>query len=376
MIRCAPVRQVILTELAITFSSAAALSQDRLGPPVPTLNPPQDAPQKLEPGAIEFAAPPFQLDRAGPGPVRFMDFGGSPTGFLKGNQNFSNFIGFISNPVQSIDPRSSTEIVVLFGSAWVTANDVTLPGGRVIDRGLLPSGNMQVYGGGPMAIALSDRLCIGLNDGGYAVARFSSDRERILRNLGLPIPDVDRGGERHGWLNLGGYAQYTLIADVERQFLLTAGLRWEAPAGSTRIFQGGANPAYLAPYVTAGKEFGCYHVLATTGYEFPAGSGQATTNTFYLNLHFDRKIGWLYPLVELNGSYHTSSVDANLNTPRHGVIDLGTFTSTGNALIGAVGANAALVPGKLELGAVYTRPITAQNHFDFNGMLVKMTYRY
>jgi hypothetical protein len=67
---------------------------------------------------------------------------------------------------------------------------------------------------------------------------------------------------------------------------------------------------------------------------------------------------------------------SNLATPRHRVIDLGTFSSTGNTLGVAGGANAVVIPGRLELGAVYTRPITAQNHFDFNGMLVKMVYRY
>ena len=66
----------------------------------------------------------------------------------------------------------------------------------------------------------------------------------------------------------------------------------------------------------------------------------------------------------------------SITTPRHGVIDLGTFTSTGNSLTAAVGANAVLIPGKLEFGAVYTRPVVSQGNFDFNGVLVKMTYRY
>jgi hypothetical protein len=377
MIRIAFFPNFLLTALVVLVTDAVAVSQDRSNPPplLPAI-PPADAPKKIEPAPIDFSPAPISFSTVGQTPVRFFDFSGSSNGFLKGNQNFQNFIGFISNPAQSIDPRSSTELVAIFGSAWITANDVTLPNGRTIDRSLLPSGNMQVYGGGPMAIAITDRLCVGLNDGGYAVARFDSDRQQILRRLGLPVPDVDRSGLREGWLNFGGYAQYTLIADVQRQFLLTAGLRWEAPAGATQIFQGGANPAYLAPYVTIGKEFGCYHVLATTGYEFAAGSGDATTSTAYLNLHFDRKIGWLYPLIELNGSYHTSSTDVSITSPHHGVIDLGTFSSTGNTLIGAVGATAVLVPGKLELGAVYTRPVSAQNHFDYNGVLVRMTWRY
>ena len=285
------------------------------------------------------------------------------TGFLTGNTNFPNFIGFMSNPIQSIDPRAVTEIVPMFGSAWVSANDPRLP-----------SGNLQVYGPG-LNVALSERLSVGLNQGGYAVARFSNDREQLLAKLGLPVRALDRSGERDGWLNFGGYFQYTLIADVPNQFLLTAGLRWEAPSGSPQVFQG-SGPAYLSPYVTAGKELGFWHVLGTLGNEFPAGSGDSTTNTFYTNLHIDRQIGWLYPLVELNGSWRSSTANINVSTPRHGVIDLGTFSSTGNTLTIAPGANAVLIPGKLEFGAVYIRPVTGQGRFDFNGMLVKMVYRY
>jgi hypothetical protein len=366
MIRRFFFRKSVLTLLALTVSASCAFGQARLGTPVAVESQPKDSPRGVLPASMDGAGAPLAVDYSAPSRFHFADAGDRPSTFLTGNRDFPNFIGFISNPVQSIDPRSTTELVAMFGSGWLSANNSSV----------LPSGNMQVYGGGPMAIAVNDRLCFGLNDGGYAVANFSNDREKLLRNMGLPIPDRDRGGQREGWLNLGGYFQYTLIADVPNQFIFTAGLRWEAPAGATQVFQGGANPAYLAPYVTMGKEFGCYHFLATTGYEFPAGSGDSTTRTLYLNVHLDRKIGWLYPLIELNGAYHTSATNISFSTPHHQLIDLGTFESTGNTLTAAIGANAVLIPGKLEFGAVYIRPIAAQGHFDSNGLLVKMVYRY
>jgi hypothetical protein len=370
------IRTFLFAALALTAGASAAFGQAELGAPIATDNQPKELPKAAEIPPGGGATSSSVLDYSGPSRFRFTDSTTWPAGFLTGTRDFPNFIGFISNPVQSIDPRSSTEIVGMFGSGWVSANDVTLPGGKVLDRSLLPSGNLQVYGGGPMAIALTDRLCFGFNDGGYAVADFNSNRPMILRKLGLPVPAFDLSGQREGWLDIGGYVQYTLIADVPNQFLLTAGLRWEAPAGATQVFQGGANPAYLAPYLTAGKEFGNYHVLATAGYQFPAGSGGSTANTYYLNFHFDRKIGWLYPLVELNGAYVASSTNVNFNTPRHGIIDLGTFDDTTNSLTLAVGFNAVLIPTKLELGAVYIRPIASQGYFDANGLLVKMTYRF
>ena len=186
---------------------------------------------------------------------------------------------------------------------------------------------------------------------------------------------MEAGGSRDGFLNLGGFAQYTLVQDVEDQFLLTGGLRWEAPCGSHEVFQG-HGPAHLAPYLTAGKEFGEFHVLATTGYQFPAGPGNDTSNVFYANVHFDRRLfGWLYPLVEFNCIYHTTSVNVGVPAAR-GFVDFDNFESSGNLVSLAAGANAVLVPEKLEVGAVYTTSIATQHDLGFNGLLVKMTLRY
>jgi hypothetical protein len=341
----------------------------------------------------------------------------SQRGPLTGNRNFPNFIGFMSNPLQNIDPRALTQIWPMFGSVWTTASPP------------LPPTDFQLLGPG-LNVALSERLSFGLNQGGYAwvqvdrrdpagilrdlqQARLLSNQDRLrvldrlrregrLNNLGPAglLPDLERegllrnpvrarilqnlnqvgllnqeDGDRDGWLNLGGFVQYTLIQDVEQQFLLTAGLRWEAPAGTNEVFQG-RGPAYLAPYLTVGKELGCYHVLATAGYQFPAAFGTTTHDFFYANLHLDRKsFGWVYPLVEFNWTYHTTNVDVDLPT-QQGFIDFGNFTGSGNILVLAAGANLVLVQDRLELGAVYTTPLASQRDFDFEGLLVKMVLRY
>ena len=54
----------------------------------------------------------------------------------------------------------------------------------------------------------------------------------------------------------------------------------------------------LALYLTVGKEFCNFHFLATTGYQFPARTGDKDTELFYLNAHLDYQLfGWIYPLV-------------------------------------------------------------------------------
>jgi hypothetical protein len=282
----------------------------------------------------------------------------------RGTRGFSNFIGWMGNPVQNIDPRALTEMYPIFESVWTNG------------PGFLPAANAQVYGAG-LTIALSDRFAAGLNQGGYADVHLSKKdfpRLAALDPTGR-FASVEIGGDRSGWLNLGGFFQYTLIADVENQFLLTGGLRWLAPCGSHDIFQG-HGPAELAPYITIGKGCGCWHLLGVFGYQFPAGPGNDNTNIFYLNAHLDRQcFGWLYPLVEVNWTYHATSVGIDLPI-RRGIFDLDNFEATGNIVTLAIGANAVLVRDKLEFGAVYSLPLGTQRDFNFNGLLVRMNLRF
>src|SRR5262245_508795 len=118
-------------------------------------------------------------------------------GMLTGNTNFPGFIGFLSNPLQNIDPRAVTEIYPIFGSAWTS------------EAGPVPRSDLQLYGAG-LTFALSDRLAMGLNQGGYAdvhLSRGQFDRLARLDPQGR-FRDVEVGGDRSGWLNLGGFFQY------------------------------------------------------------------------------------------------------------------------------------------------------------------------
>jgi hypothetical protein len=282
---------------------------------------------------------------------------------LASNRNFPNFIGFISNPLQNIDPRSLTQVVPIFLGSHVSTSPA------------LPDLNAQVYGPA-FSMALTDRFSVGLNQGGFASLDIDRNDPRFpLLNRVLSNRGQEFGGNRTGFLNLGGYAQYTFVEDVENQFLATAGMRVVAPAGSYELFQG-KGPAVLAPYLTFGKELGNFHVLATTGYQFPARSGDSGTEVFYLNAHLDRQcFGWVYPLVEVNWTYHTTSVDVALPT-RRGIVDFGNFSSTGDVVTLSGGVNLVLIRDRLELGAVYTRSVSTKANIDIDGVVVKMVFRY
>lgn len=285
----------------------------------------------------------------------------APADPLAGNHRFDRFIGFMSNPTQNIDPRSMTALWPVFMANSVSSTPA------------LPSADVQLYGAG-LTVALSEQFSFGLNQGGYANMDIERGSGPFRDRFGKLRDRREFNGNREGWLNFGGFFQYTVLENAEDQFLVTTGLRWVAPWGSQAVFQGNG-PAMLVPYATIGKGWGDVHFLGTAGYQFPVGSGGSSTNIFYANFHLDRQFGWFYPLVEVNCIYHQSSVDLDLPT-RFGFVDLGTFSSSGNLVSLAVGGNAVIVPNKVELGAVYLCPLATQRNFDFDGVLVKMVFRY
>ncbi len=272
----------------------------------------------------------------------------------------------MSDPLSNIDPRAVTAVYPIFGSTWTSS---TPP---------IPNADVQLYGAA-LTIALSDRFAMGLNQGGFADMHFSRNPIQRQRLFDLDLlgrfRDVENGAARDGWLNLGGFFQYTFYENVQSQCLVTGGLRWIAPLGSYEVFQG-HGPAELVPYLTAGKEFGKYHILATTGYQFPVGPGNDNIKVYSADVHFDRQVfGWLYPLVEFNSNFLTKSGSFGLNT-RRGFFDFGDYEATGNVVSLAAGLNAVLIPEHVEIGAVYTTVIASQHNFEANGLIVKLTLRY
>lgn len=286
----------------------------------------------------------------------------APPAQASGTQGFSNFIGFMSNPLQNIDPRSLTQVWPIFQSTWTT------------QLGPIPSADFQVYGAG-LNLALTERLSIGMNQGGFAAIH--TDPANPRRRAGERIAARrDLGDDsRTGFLNLGGFAQYTLIANAESQTLFTVGTRFEVPSGSTEVFNG-KGPAYLSPYVTAGQGLGNFHLLATAGYEFPLRTGSGLTRTYYLNGHLDYQLcDWVYPLVEVNWLRTDTDVDVNLPL-RRGAVSLGNFAAAGELVTLSVGVNLVLIRDRLEVGGCWSTPIYARRDFDFNSLLLKMILRF
>src|SRR5439155_7733106 len=142
--------------------------------------------------------------------------------FLESDRAFPGFIGPISNPILTKDPRALTEARFLFISDYIPTEHPF--------RG----GDFQVYGLEVRA-ALTDRLS------------FIADKDSVLSIH----PHV--GPSETGWLNIAVGLKYAFIRDIENQFLLVGGFHYEPHTGEAKVFQGQGDVLWTV-FTTIGKE--------------------------------------------------------------------------------------------------------------------------
>jgi hypothetical protein len=268
--------------------------------------------------------------------------------FLKSDGAFPNFIGPISNPVLAKDPRALTEARFLFVN------------NEIPEEHPLDGGNFQAYGLQVRA-ALTDRLSFIADKDGYASFH----------------PGV--GDNFSGWLDIALGFKYALVRDVETQTLVVAGLQYEPPTGEKAVFQG-IGEGVLTPFVTIGKEFGCWHAIVNAGYQLGVNDN-ADSEFYYASLHVDRQMfGWLYPLVEANWFHYTAGGDEG--PPREfgeldGLVNLGTQRVAGNDLVTvALGLKAKCCGDCLDIGFAWEKSVTGRMDFLDNRLLVEAIIRY
>lgn len=272
---------------------------------------------------------------------------------FKSDDEFCRFIGPITNPVFSKDPRSVTEARLLFVNNWTPANHPALGGG-----------NFQVYAM-QLRVALTDRLSIIADEDGYAV---------INPEGGLLGRD-----ESDGFLNINVGLKYVLIRDVENQFLVTGGFMFEPQTGEAEVFQSHGD-GLVTVFGTIGKEI-CEvnHVLFNFGHVFPVDRTE-NSGFFYSQLHLDRQLfGFLYPLVEANWFHYTSG--GNRGIPAavgegDGLLNLGTSGVTGNDIFTVAAGLKAKLNSHIDVGAAYEVPISNRKDLLQSRVTAEMILRY
>lgn len=271
-----------------------------------------------------------------------------PRGLLGGlikpsNMSFSNFISPITNPVFFEDPRIQTEARFLFLHQKIPH--------------AAQGGDVQLYAM-QLQAALTDRLSIVADKDGFLVSN-------------NPLLD-------DGWADVAVGVKYNLYADCHLQRLLSAGVSYELPVGSTRSLQGNGDGEFHL-YLTGGAEFRCdWHWVSTTGFRLPADTSDES-QVWYWSNHIDRRVtDSLYVLAEANW-YHW--MRSGTNPALAGVegvdlINLGSTGVAGNDIVtGAVGVK--YKPNvHNEIGIAYEIPLTDRRDVLDNRLTVDWIIRY
>jgi hypothetical protein len=257
---------------------------------------------------------------------------------------FTGFISPMTNPVFFEDPRTLTEARIIYLHHRVPQPAL---GGDI---------NLIAC---QLRAAINDRLSVIATKDGYATST---------------NPLID-----DGWADVSAGLKYNLYADYERQRLLSAGLTYELPVGSTRTQQGNGDGLFNL-FLTGGMEFGRNNRwVSGTGFLLPADSGAESSLWFWSN-HFDHRIGDtnLYGLVEFNWYHYMGSGRAFTLAPIEGgdLFNLGSVGVAGNDIVtGAFGLK--YKPSNcVELGVAWELPLTDRRDVLDNRLTVDCILRY
>ncbi len=119
-------------------------------------------------------------------------------------------------------------------------------------------------------------------------------------------PDLAIVDNRGGWFNLAGGLKYAFLVKPESQFILSGVLRYEAPTGSSDVFQG-HGPGLLMPSLTSAWGIGPVRLLGDFGATVPMNSRQDSAYLFYhlyANLNLHERVA---PFIQLSGQHWVGS---------------------------------------------------------------------
>jgi hypothetical protein len=282
------------------------------------------------------------------GPLLYNE-GSIAGGLFQSDREFDDFIGPITSPILSKDPRSLSEFRALFIQNWFPDNHPVFGGG-----------DTQIYAG-QLRIALSDRLT------------FIADKDGIASLHPQALP------HQNGFLNIAAGLKYTLIRDVEEQRLLALGFQYELPTGEAKVFQNHGAGQWTV-FGTYGKEFGDkYHILINEAYSF-GQNWRDSSSFFFTQIHLDKQIcGWLYPLVEANWYRWVSG--GNRGIPAivgegDGLINLGTTGVAGNDLVTIAGGLKAVLSPNVQIGVAYEKPVSNRKDILDHRITAELILRY
>jgi hypothetical protein len=200
-----------------------------------------------------------------------------------------------------------------------------------------------------------------------------------------------------GAVDLGAGLKYELIRLPEHQFILSPIIRFEAPIGTPRAYQGNSSGAAL-PSVSFGKGFGDFHLLGDIGVYIPFNNAKNSSYVWY-DVHVDYAVTpWFVPFLALNGQswVHDGNGDLKITNTKLGTltlnqaeaalgtggqegIDVTNLGSRGVAnttvITGAVGVRVPL-PHGLSFSAAWEAPMTSLKYIEQQRVTVDVSYEF
>ncbi|QDU79683.1 hypothetical protein Pla110_13970 [Polystyrenella longa] len=237
---------------------------------------------------------------------------------------WSDFISPITNPVFFEDPRTLSEARFMYINHKTPRN---------IGSSTIQVAALQVRA------ALTDRLSLIATKDGFIMSDFAL---------------VD-----DGWADIAAGLKYNLYKDVDQQRILSTGMTFEVPVGTSRSQQGNGDGEFHI-FLTGGVEVAeGIHWLSGSGFRLPADTA-AESQSWYWSNHLDYEITkGIYLLGEVNWFHWTKSGQGGVNgVAGQDLFNLGSTGVAGNDLVtGAIGFKVKPTDNQ-EIGFAWELPLT------------------
>jgi hypothetical protein len=255
---------------------------------------------------------------------------------------FDEFISPMTNPVFFEDPRTLTEARGIFLN-----HKVPLAAG---------GGDVQLYAV-QLRAALSDRLSLIATKDGFAVSQNPL------------IAD--------GWADVALGLKYNLLVDPAAQRLLSTGVVYELPVGSTRTLQGNGDGEFHLFLSGLAELMDDVHLISGSGFRLPADSS-AESQSWYWSNHIDAELvdRW-YALMEFNWYHWMKSGDVGLAGVEGGdLFNFGSRGVAGNDIVTGAFGGKFKPNAHCEIGVAWELPLTERRDILENRLTTDLILRY
>jgi hypothetical protein len=267
---------------------------------------------------------------------------------------FNGIVSPLSNPFFFEDPRSLTEVRPIFMYQGVPS------------KSPYPGGDAYFFGT-------------------QARVAFTEQFSVVLNELGVVSLDPNNTAN---YSNHTGFAEvkigpkFTFVRSDSTGTVAAAGLTFELPVGSARVYQD-TGTLGLDPYVTVAQTFGklpngygSFDFIGELGYSFATDSERS--EFLHMSLHLDYNFAnRVYPLVELNWLHYTSAgKNDSLGYEGADLINFGSSTRDGQNFVDvAVGARYRFTDNIFG-GTAVEFPLSAERGYEKYRLTFDVIFRY